>query len=90
MSERIARSLGPELGLAIFEPPLPLEPYTLSLVWHPRFDGDPAHAWLREQLLEVSRECETPLVPGARRRLRPDDPTTGERRNARTRRTRSK
>ena len=33
---------------------LPLEPYTLSLVWHPRFDADAAHAWLRELFLAAT------------------------------------
>ena len=26
---------------------LPLPPITVSLLWHPRMDGDPAHRWLR-------------------------------------------
>ncbi|MGE0328348.1 MAG: LysR family transcriptional regulator [Polyangiaceae bacterium] len=52
VSERIAKQLGPRLGLRLLEPPLPFEPYTLSLVWHPRYDGDAAHQWLRSQLLE--------------------------------------
>lgn len=78
ISERIARALGPSLGLTILEPPLPLEPYALSLVWHPRFDRDPAHAWLRELLLAATGE--PALRPGARRRLATADPTTGQRR----------
>jgi DNA-binding transcriptional LysR family regulator len=51
ISERIALILAPSLGLSIFEPPLPLEPYSLQLAWHPRFDGDAGHRWLREALL---------------------------------------
>ncbi|MBK7536759.1 MAG: hypothetical protein IPI49_15610 [Myxococcales bacterium] len=43
ISERIARQLGPALGLRVVEVPLPLRPYALSLLWHPRFDGDAAH-----------------------------------------------
>jgi len=28
--------------------PLPVADFTISLLWHPRVDGDPAHRWLRE------------------------------------------
>lgn len=40
-------------GLASF--PLPIEmPYpTISLMWHPRLDADPAHRWLRGVVREV-------------------------------------
>jgi DNA-binding transcriptional LysR family regulator len=31
-----------------FPLPLPLEVFTISLLWHPRLDGDPAHRWLRK------------------------------------------
>jgi DNA-binding transcriptional LysR family regulator len=30
-----------------FTLPLPIPPFTVSLLWHPRMDGDPAHRWLR-------------------------------------------
>jgi DNA-binding transcriptional LysR family regulator len=78
VSERIARIAAPHLGLRIVEAPLPLEPFALSLVWHPRFDADAAHAWFRGQLLECAAALETPLHPGARRRLSATDPTTGK------------
>jgi len=77
VSERIARQQADALGLVVLEPPLPLEPFTLSLVWHPRFDGDPAHAWLRDQLDEAARTAAPARHPGARKRLSPSDPTTG-------------
>jgi DNA-binding transcriptional LysR family regulator len=34
-------------GMHSFALPLPLAPFTVSLLWHPRLDGDPAHRWLR-------------------------------------------
>lgn len=34
-------------GLVTFALPLPLAPFTVSLLWHPRMDGDAAHRWLR-------------------------------------------
>jgi DNA-binding transcriptional LysR family regulator len=35
-------------GMHSFTLPLPIAPITVSLLWHPRMDGDPAHRWLRE------------------------------------------
>jgi DNA-binding transcriptional LysR family regulator len=34
-------------GLVTFELPLPSKPFTVSMLWHPRMDADPAHRWLR-------------------------------------------
>jgi len=41
--------------LRAIELPVPTEPITISQMWHPRLDRDPAHRWLRELLLEVCR-----------------------------------
>lgn len=38
-------------GLHSFEPPV--EDFAVSLVWHPRMDGDAAHHWLRGCVREV-------------------------------------
>lgn len=35
-------------GMHTFKIPLPVSEFTISLLWHPRLDGDPAHRWLRE------------------------------------------
>ncbi|WP_119157805.1 LysR family transcriptional regulator [Caldimonas tepidiphila] len=35
-------------GMRSFTLPLPVPPITVSLLWHPRMDGDPAHRWLRD------------------------------------------
>jgi DNA-binding transcriptional LysR family regulator len=83
ISERIARALGPGLGLTVLEVPLPMRPFMLSMVWHPRFDGDEAHAWLREQLAETARALAPEPHPDARRSLGPADPTTGHARKRR-------
>ena len=34
-------------GMYSFALPLPIPQFTVSLLWHPRLDGDPAHRWLR-------------------------------------------
>lgn len=41
-------------GMATFPLPMPLSQFTISLLWHPRLDGDPAHRWLRSC---VRRAC---------------------------------
>ncbi len=40
-------------GLVAFEIPAPTEAFTVSMLWHPRLDADPAHRWLRTCLREV-------------------------------------
>lgn len=50
MSERLARRHAPRFGLRVLRPPLPLPRYKITQVWHPRLDGDPAHAWFRRQV----------------------------------------
>ena len=41
-------------GMHPFELPMPVPEFTISLLWHPRLDADPAHRWLRELILS---EC---------------------------------
>lgn len=40
-------------GLVTFELPLALPALTISLLWHPRMEGDAAHRWLRQCVREV-------------------------------------
>ncbi|MBS0453830.1 MAG: LysR family transcriptional regulator [Proteobacteria bacterium] len=42
-------------SLCAFELPMPTQQITVSQMWHPRFDKDPAHRWLRKIVLEVCR-----------------------------------
>jgi DNA-binding transcriptional LysR family regulator len=42
-------------GMIVFPIPLPLAEFTISLLWHPRLDGDPAHRWLRDCVFEACR-----------------------------------
>lgn len=77
VSERLARSLAPRLGLRILEPPIRLRPYALSLVWHPRFDGDPEHRWFREAFVRAASAAADGVHPDARTRLDATDPTAG-------------
>ena len=40
-------------GLVTLQAPAELPPVAHSQWWHPRFDSDPAHQWLREQVREA-------------------------------------
>lgn len=42
-------------GLHTFPLPFAVDDFTVSLLWHPRLDADPAHRWLRSCVREVCR-----------------------------------
>ncbi|WP_186395067.1 LysR family transcriptional regulator [Stappia sp. TSB10GB4] len=56
---RIALAKAEMLDLEIFEPPVELDDFTVSLIWHGRDDAEPAHRWLRETVADVVREVTT-------------------------------
>lgn len=55
LPERVAVAVRESFRLKLLEPPVPLRPYTLSLLWHPRLDGDAPNRWLREVVIEAAR-----------------------------------
>jgi len=50
---RLARRLAERLPLALLDLPLHVAPLAPAMIWHERFHGDPAHAWARQQLVDV-------------------------------------
>lgn len=44
------------VGMATFMLPVPAQAFTVSMLWHPRMDADPAHRWLRGCVREVCVE----------------------------------
>jgi DNA-binding transcriptional LysR family regulator len=50
--ERLVRALVGYYPIRLLEPPLSLPRFDLDLVWHARWDHDPAHAWLRRLFAE--------------------------------------
>lgn len=48
------------LGLRLFELPMPLETVLITQAWHPRFQGDPGHQWLRRT---IRRLCTAAAEP---------------------------
>ena len=43
-------------GMHSFQLPVSTPEITVSLLWHPRLDADPAHRWLRALVLANCRE----------------------------------
>ncbi len=83
ISERLAKQYELALGLQVLEVPLKLRPYALSLVWHPRVDGDPGHRFLRDVFVRAAREAAGERHEGPRTRLDATDPTSGQGRRRR-------
>ncbi|QZI68438.1 LysR family transcriptional regulator [Pseudomonas protegens] len=54
-------------GLHSFRLPVPLPELTISLLWHPRMEADPAHRWLRQCVHELCSET-TATLPGGHHR----------------------
>lgn len=52
--------------LRSFPLPMPTEPITVSQMWHPRLDRDPAHRWLRSVVLELCRSAGAAAPSAAR------------------------
>lgn len=48
--------------------PLELPEICISMAWHPRIDGDPAHRWLRQQIVEVTKTTATVSRSGSQAR----------------------
>jgi DNA-binding transcriptional LysR family regulator len=69
VSERVAKATAEDFGLRILEPPLELSPYALKQVWHPRWDGDAGHRFLRESLARAAQTAAGDVHPGARTTL---------------------
>jgi DNA-binding transcriptional LysR family regulator len=42
-------------GMFTFSVPVEMREFTISLLWHPRLDGDPAHRWLRNCVRDACR-----------------------------------
>lgn len=53
----LAASFAKQLGLATSLVPVPLDAFTISMVWHASYDQDSAHRWLREVLVLLGREA---------------------------------
>lgn len=52
----LAALLAESLDLDVYEPPLPLAPVPIWMIWHPRFHDDPGHRWLRQMAVDLVQE----------------------------------
>lgn len=49
----VAQHFARTYPLQVLAPPIELPPFGIDLAWHERFDRDPGHRWLREQVAAV-------------------------------------
>ncbi|EPG8346850.1 LysR family transcriptional regulator, partial [Klebsiella oxytoca] len=43
-------------GLTVVEPPLAVAGFDMLMLWHERWHRDPAHRWLRQQIVTALEE----------------------------------
>lgn len=53
VQERLAKWFAEFLPIAYTDPPVPLPPLELHMLWSPRFNEDPRHRWLRDAIFDV-------------------------------------
>lgn len=56
INQPVTERNGSAATLHVFELPVKTEEITLSQMWHPRSEVDPAHRWLRQMVLSVCRQ----------------------------------
>jgi DNA-binding transcriptional LysR family regulator len=52
----LARRVAGEMGLRMLPCPVELRPLRVALWWHPQFDADTGHRWLRDLLRDVAAD----------------------------------
>lgn len=60
---RCAQAWRQLLPIRIYESPLELPRFSIAMIWHERFQQDPAHRWLREKLRRLARGSEAQAGP---------------------------
>ena len=55
VSARFAAWVGALLPVEVARPPVALEKVAVAMAWHPRHDGDPLHAWLRDTVRALAQ-----------------------------------
>ena len=62
---RLAKKLATSYPVRIVGAPVPMPPLDEAMMWHPRFEHDPAHAWLRALLKRIASEMPAETAPDA-------------------------
>lgn len=70
MHARLAHLFARQLSLSLSPPPVKLQAVPVSLLWHASYDHDPAHVWLRQQVVHIAEQLTEPeagpaLTPSA-------------------------
>jgi LysR family nod box-dependent transcriptional activator len=60
---RLARRFAATHPIRVLTLPAPLPTFEEAMVWHERFEGDEAHAWLRTKMLEAAAMLEPEEAP---------------------------
>ncbi|WEM42939.1 LysR family transcriptional regulator [Photobacterium sp. DA100] len=55
LPEHIARNMQAWFAITYQPLPIPKPQHNYWLLWHPRYDSDPAHRWFRQQVLSVMK-----------------------------------
>lgn len=63
--ERLTLPLASALGLSYFELPIGRPDTQISLAWHPRFERDLIHGWMRKRIAEIFNKPEEIIAPGS-------------------------
>ena len=50
----LSRLVADRFDLVVLEPPIPLPTHGVGMLWHERFTKEPAHAWLRGVLKQLT------------------------------------
>jgi len=56
MSRRMAETVADDLKLKLFKPPITRPAHQWYMIWHKDNDDDPAHTWLRNEVLGIFAE----------------------------------
>jgi DNA-binding transcriptional LysR family regulator len=73
LHERLARTMAHQTSLRLLEPPMLLLPINQLMLWNAHAEADPAHQWLRQQLMAMAAELDR-----AQPELEPTRPGTGQ------------
>jgi DNA-binding transcriptional LysR family regulator len=65
MPGRVASALSRHLGAKVLPLPAQLPTVPVGMAWHPRFDDDVAHRWLRDALTRLTAERTRPTATAA-------------------------
>ncbi|MBL8740647.1 MAG: LysR family transcriptional regulator [Myxococcales bacterium] len=84
LPKRVAALFQQRLPLVTFAPPLELEPFTVSLIWHVRSERDPLQTYLRRTLIDVGKRAGALKSRASRERGPSKEPPNGGRRRRRS------